>query len=417
VAEKIRLTKKIIDLTPVPKSGVIFLYDSAGPAGLCLCVSHEGTRTWYLYRRIAGRPVRLKLGRYPDATVEAARKLAEEAAGKIAAGRDIQAEKKKTKRGLITWSDVFARFLNEHAKVHKKTWKEDQANDRRYLEDWSSQPFQSFTRQDIASKHREIGGTAPTSANRVLSLVSKVFNFAEEVGLWDRANPARKIKKYREQSRDRFVTADEMPALVKAIRAYPDPTLRDFFLICLATGARRANVLEMAWADIDPQLQTWRIPDTKSGEPVLLPLVPEAQKILSERKQISGDPPSSPFVFPGRGITGHLVEPKKAWKEVLTKAGLSGIKIHDLRRTLGSWQAAAGVSLPVIGKSLGHRTTTATAVYARLNLEPVRQAVSVAVAAMSLNAISAPEPEMKEPQDPGGKAAKKPIQKRPKKGS
>jgi integrase len=89
-------------------------------------------------------------------------------------------------------------------------------------------------------------------------------------------------------------------------------------------------------------------------------------------------------VFPGRGKTGHLVEPKTAWARILKRAGLQNLRLHDLRRTLGSWQAATGASLPIIGKSLGHKSLAATQVYARLNLDPVRAAVNTATDAMLL---------------------------------
>ena len=117
-----------------------------------------------------------------------------------------------------------------------------------------------------------------------------------------------------------------------------------------------------------------RIPETKSGEPVTLALPPAAMTILQTRKVDS----SSEWVFPGKGATEHLMEPKTAWKRIIARAGIKDLRIHDLRRTLGSWQAAAGSSLPIIGKSLGHKSLGATQIYARLNLDPVRASVNKA---------------------------------------
>jgi len=105
-------------------------------------------------------------------------------------------------------------------------------------------------------------------------------------------------------------------------------------------------------------------------------LSPEAVVVLDARKD------SGVFVFPGDGVTGHIVEPKKAWATLLKTAGIEDLRIHDLRRTLGSWQARTGASLPIIGKSLNHKTHQATAIYARLDLDPVRQSVNTATAAM-----------------------------------
>lgn len=393
MTEKVKLTKAVIEKLVPPSSGRVFLYDSS-IVGLCICLTNTGTKTWYLYKKMNGKPVRLKLGRWPAVTVEAAKTLAMEAAGRMARGEDIQAARAAKRQKETTWGELFAKYLEEHAKIHKKTWREDEANNRRNLADWTERPLSSFSRPVIAEKHRQIAaGGATTTANRILSLVSKVFSFADEAGLWVERNPCKGIKKFKEVERDRFVQPNEMPVLLLQIQKYPNETLRDYFLICLLTGARRANVFTMKWVDVDLQQGIWRIPDTKSGEAVRIALAPEAQKILCDRKK---NCERSEYVFPGRYGKSHLKEPKKAWAKILEQSGLKDLKIHDLRRTLGSWQAAAGVSLITIGKSLGHRTTTATAIYARMNLDPVRESVSAAVTAM----MTAGKKGTK-PQDPG----------------
>src|SRR6185503_5001402 len=88
------------------------------------------------------------------------------------------------------------------------------------------------------------------------------------------------------------------------------------------------------------------------------------------------------YVFPGSGKSGHLEEPKKGWQRILTRAGIADLRIHDLRRTLGSWQAKQGASLAIIGKSLNHKNQNTTAIYARLDLDPVRDSVNTATSAM-----------------------------------
>lgn len=88
------------------------------------------------------------------------------------------------------------------------------------------------------------------------------------------------------------------------------------------------------------------------------------------------------YVLPGNGRTGHLVEPKKGWSHILKDAGIENLRIHDLRRTLGSWQAITGASLTIIGKSLNHKSPQTTAIYARLDLDPVRASVKKATNAI-----------------------------------
>jgi integrase len=156
-----------------------------------------------------------------------------------------------------------------------------------------------------------------------------------------------------------------------------DP-MGDFFLLALLTGARRANVQAMRKSEISLSEGVWRIPMTKNGTSQNVTLSPEAMAVLASRMEsVEGD-----FIFPGTGRTGHLVEPKTAWARILKNASLENLRIHDLRRTLGSWQAKSGASLTIIGKSLNHKTHQATAIYARLDLDPVRQSVNTATAAM-----------------------------------
>jgi len=136
----------------------------------------------------------------------------------------------------------------------------------------------------------------------------------------------------------------------------------------------------MRWQDIDLNEAIWRIPKTKNGDALNVPLTPESLTILEARKKQKIV--NAIWVFPGDGKTGHLVEPKKAWAAILQNAGIEELRIHDLRRTLGSWQARQGTSTAIIGKSLGHRSQQATAIYARLDIDPVRQSMEQATAGM-----------------------------------
>jgi integrase len=113
-----------------------------------------------------------------------------------------------------------------------------------------------------------------------------------------------------------------------------------------------------------------------------IPLVAPVVEILLRRKQLA----RSIFVFPGSGKAGHLVEPKSGWTRIIHRAGLKDVRIHDLRRTLGSFQAIGGASTAIIGKSLGHKNPQSTSIYSRLSLDPVRKSVEAAVELMQTSA-------------------------------
>ncbi len=230
----------------------------------------------------------------------------------------------------------------------------------------------------LAKIHSTIGKTAPYGANRALALISSLYSYARERKLFTGQNPAQGIKKFPEDSRDRFLQSDELPRFFQAIAEEENETIRDYVLLSLLTGARRSNVMAMQWAEVNLDRGEWRIPTTKNGTPQTVTLSPEAIDVLTNRKPSE----RAQFVFPGDGKSGHLIEPKKGWKRLLERAGIDDLRIHDLRRTLGSWQAKSGASLAIIGKSLNHKNTSTTAIYARLDLDPVRESVNTATSAM-----------------------------------
>ena len=149
--------------------------------------------------------------------------------------------------------------------------------------------------------------------------------------------------------------------------------------------------------------------ESKSKEPLLCVLAPQAVEILKSRQDDNAARPAderSAYVFPSWGGTGHVTEPKAAWKRIIDRAGIKDLRLHDLRRTLGSWQAAAGASLSIIGRSLGHKNVATTAIYARLDIDPVRASVNTAAeaimaAANGMKALPAPaggKPQARKPK-------------------
>jgi len=144
-------------------------------------------------------------------------------------------------------------------------------------------------------------------------------------------------------------------------------------------GPRRGELLCARWPDVDLAARTWRLPTTKAGRPHLLPLPTPAVTILESLP--SRD--QADWLFPSpAAASGHLEEPKKAWQRIRDRAQVPDVRVHDLRRTLGSWLAASGYGLPLIGRVLNHTQPATTAVYARLDLEPVRQALEQTAKAM-----------------------------------
>lgn len=377
----LNFTKAAIERLPLPGPRTRAVYRDTKTAGLQLRVTSNGVKTFSIFRRIrGGPPERITLDRFPGMTVEQARTEAAKANAEIAAGGN-PAEVKRAVKGEPTFADLFNAYLERHSKPHKRTWREDEAKCRDYLaKPLGGRKASHITRQQVAAIHDRITVDGhPVMANRVLALVSSVFGWGISKSLCE-ANPAKGIKRNSETSRDRFLQADELPRFFEALNKEPNDSMRDYFLLSLLTGARRSNVLAMRWADVNFKRAEWRIVRTKNNEPATVTLSPEALAILRQRKPAESE--RAIYVFPGPGKRGHLVEPRKGWERVLERAGISDLRIHDLRRSLGSWQARTGASLAIIGKSLGHKTAQATQIYARLDLDPVRASVNSATAAM-----------------------------------
>ncbi len=361
---------------PVPDRGRQYHYDEKA-AGLCLCVTSADSRTFYLYRKIDGRPERIRLGKFPETSIDAARKTAAELVGEIAAGRDPASER-RARRTSPTLANLFTHWMETHAKLHKKSWQEDERQYRAFLKPWAGRRLGKIKKTDVQALHAKVGKASGIyAANRLLALLRAMFNKAGDLG-WTGANPTAGVRKFKESSRDRFLQPEELKQFFMAL-ADEEPIFRDFFVLALFTGARRSNVQAMRWEEINFQAAVWRIPDTKGGQPVIVPLVEPAVSILRSRLEASD---GSPWVFPTHSKVGHLVEPKTAWKRICEKASLRNLRVHDLRRTMGSWQVATGATLPIIGKMLGHTQESTTAIYARLQVDTVRESAEKAVAAM-----------------------------------
>ena len=375
---ELNFTKKTLDNLPLPEGSKkrLHFYD-AKEAGLVIQVTPAGRKTFQFYKWYEGKPLRVTIGLYPDMSIEQARKKAQKLKSDLADGID-PAEEKRRRRQEMTFAELFEIYMDRHAKPRKRSWQDDLNNFRLYLEPFGKKKLSEIRKSHISAIHARIGKKHKITANRVLALISSVFGRAIEFGLYEDLNPCRGIRKFPEKSRERFLQADELPRFFKALDEEPNETLRDYIFISLLTGARRSNVLAMRWNELNLKRCTWTIPRTKNGDPQTVTLTPEAIEILKDRKKRA----TSIFVFPGKGKSGHLIEPMKGWRRILERASIRDLRIHDLRRTLGSWQAITGSSLPIIGKSLNHKNASTTAIYARLNLDPIRESVQRATVAM-----------------------------------
>ncbi len=430
--QKINFTKAAIERIKPPvkpegkKSTVYDKYYDLKEKGLVLMATSGGAKTFYLYKKVQGKPERVRLGSFPDMKVEQARKAAVANRNIINEGKNPNVEKKKI-RQEITFGELFNDYMEKYSKKMKRSWKYDEREVNKFLSHWFSRKVSSISKIEIQELHQRIGEQSGIyQANRILERIRAIYNKGIEWGL-EIANPSIGIKKFKEQSRERFLQADELPAFWQAVAEEENETARDYVIISLLSGARKSNVLAMRWEQINLERMIWTIPVTKNGESQEVPITPEMLEVLEPRRQgkFYG------WVFPSKSsASGHLADPKKAWRRILEHAtlliwqrnkeigtfinsvqvnmpsdytpnqlfhqalkqaerqniilptGVTDVRLHDLRRTLGSWQANTGATTAMIGKSLGHKSQQATAVYERLNIDPIRESVERATEAM-----------------------------------
>lgn len=327
-------------------------------------------------------------------TAEQARTMAQQWLGHISQGEDPLAKQQAMKKAP-TVSELAERYLNEHARVKKKpgSIRPDEYNIRCHiLPALGKQKVSDVTRANIAELHYAMRET-PGAANRVLALLSKMFNLAEQWGYRpDHSNPVRHIERYKEKRFERFLSAEEIArlgeVLAEAERTQSEyPSVIAAIWLLIFTGARLSEILELQWDDVDFDNACLRLPDSKSGAKVIYLSAP-ALSVLDHIDRHE----NNPYVIVGREPLSHLVNLRKPWARIRAKAGLDDFRLHDLRHSFASVGAGLGVSLPIIGKMLGHTQAATTQRYAHLAADPVKEAtdkIGETIAAALLGGASA----------------------------
>ena len=373
---RFRFTKRVLEtLVSKHEKRPTDFYDDSN-RGLMLRVSPKGLKTFYLLRKVSGKTERIHLGRFPETTIDQARKRSAKINMELDAGVNPN-EIKRQKRSEMIVNDIFDIYFSRHLKPHTKRpdkmqWHYDFYLKRRI----GNKKVSEITRLLVSKIHTDIGtNNGPPTANRVLALIKAMFNKALEWGVLDIPNPAHYVKKYREVPRDRLLTLDELKRLVEAIVAEENSAVRDFFLILILTGVRRGNASSMRWQDLNLDAGLWRIPDTKIGEPLTIPLAPQVVQILNVRRKVS----LGVHVFPGTGKSGHFEEPKRAWARILKRAEIENLRVHDLRHAFGSYMAMSGANQFLIRDAMGHKTIQSSSRYVQNSIESIRSAIERSV--------------------------------------
>ena len=360
-------------------------YPDARCQGLALWVKPTGRRVWVLDYRVNGRQRRLTLGRAETLPADEALKLARRHRVNVDHGHDPLAEREAARRAdaaNVTLTTFFDKYLHEYATLKKKP--RSVADDRWMFERNIKQPLgrlrvPDITQHDAARLHRQLTARpAPILANRAIALLSTMMSLAERWGMRSpNSNPCQFVERNPEHKTHRFLTSAQLLALgatltesekaSKDADEYEHPFIIAALRLLVLTGCRKSEVLTLKWADVDLERGWLDLPTSKTGRK-LITLNAPAMQLLANL------PRSSEYVFPGRSAGKPLVGIGHVWERIRTRAGLTGVRLHDLRHSFASTAAGLGASLPIIGALLGHTTAQTTSRYAGLADDPRRVA-------------------------------------------
>jgi integrase len=367
-----KLTKRSVEKLPVLDQDYI-TFDSE-VNGFGVRVMPSGRRSYMVQYRSGGRTRRIAISQHGAVTVELARKKAKELLGSVAAGQN-PAEVLALHRGAPTVASLGARFLREHVAVRCKP---STASEYRRAVELFINPAMGnhkvvdVARADIAKLHhglREI----PYQANRVLQVLSKMFTLCEVWGLRpDGSNPCRHVPKFREEKRERFLSAPELRRLGDTLAEFERSGQESVhvvgaFRLLLLTGCRLGEIQTLRWSYVTARYL--ELPDSKTGAR-RIPLPPAAQVVLASLPRFDGNP----FVICGAVDGQHITDLQRPWRRIRAAAGLQDMRIYDLRHTYASNAVANGMPIQMVGKLLGHTQIQTTMRYAHLADDPVLRA-------------------------------------------
>ena len=364
------LSKRVVDRLSVNgKDGIFWDPDLAG---FGVRVYPSGKKVFVVQTRAFGRSKRATLGTHGKLTPEQARKNAAAVIARIKKGQPLVPPEPAP---VPSVAELAERYQREYVEMHCKpaTVSHYGLMLRQHIVPALGEHLVAeVEHKDILSFHNGLHHM-PTVANRAVDILVKMFNLADAWG-WRPAgtNPCRGVSRFKVEKHERFLTREELYRLGQALRVAPAERLASThgaaaIRLLVLTGCRRNEILGLRWDDLNFETGEMRLRDSKTGAR-MVPLPPKSAEVFAGLSRT----PDNPWVFPGRKKGTRLVNLNDSWDRVRKRAGLDGVRLHDLRHSYASRALALGESLPMIGDLLGHRKVNTTARYAHLARDSVR---------------------------------------------
>jgi integrase len=400
-----KLVKRNIDSIATPEKLLLVRDDEL--SGFSLRVCANGRKVFFAQYRVgggrAGRQRKVTIGVYGKITAEDARAKAREILAKAHLGEDFAEERDKIRESktvaqlIDAWSkDGVLTNRRTGARRSKVNVAGEIALANHHIRPLvGSRKLDSLTKGDIQRLRTQIAtGESRTSrkgrkrglikvsggdgtATRTIRLLSSILSYAVDMGLIA-SNPALGVKLAPGGQRHRYLSPEELRRLGAVLdqptNSQAAATAATIIRLLILTGARRGEIEGLKWSEVDFQFGMLRKETSKTGAKVI-PLARAALQILEDQRQWASG--NQLWVFPGQRGEGHFDSLNKEWSRIRIAAGISDVRLHDLRHTYASFGAAGGVGLPLIGGILGHRQASTTQRYAHLADTPLRAAANV----------------------------------------
>ncbi|CAK7255595.1 MULTISPECIES: site-specific integrase [unclassified Shinella] len=373
-------------------------YFDADLAGFGFYRTTTGTGTFFVeYRPIAGgAKKRLKLGRVGALKANEAREAARKAIAHAGLGKDL-ARGRADERASLTVKELVQKYVDEFVEPNKKKASTDfyKISLKKYVgPHLGTQKAVALARVDVQRAHASMTKEARIAANRAIKLLSAAYGWGAKNGYVPEGfNPASGIDLNKEEGRERFLSTDEMKRLGEALReaetiGFPvnagdakhapkgqritfHPSVTGAIRLIMLTGCRLREILHLRWDEVDSERGLLFLPDSKTGRKTVV-LSTAALAVLKEMPRVGI------YVVAGASAGEEDEKPradlKKPWSAVTKRAGLDGLRIHDLRHSFASVGAWSGLGLPVIGSLLGHADVSTTQKYAHIADDAARRA-------------------------------------------
>ena len=379
------ITKSSLEKLPIPKQvtpgkTVQNKYYDDKLKGFGVRVTSGGTKAFFVEKKIrhTNKVKRITIARYPELTVEQARQEAQKYIGKMVTGFDPSPTVERQKNAVAehlktlqatTLEQAFEDYLESKARLKPKTVEDYRSVMTYCLKDWFSTPLLEISEEVVVEMHARISDYSKARANYAMRVLRAVCNFA--ISYYKGAdrkpiftfNPAIALKGrwHHIERRQTVIKPYQLEAWFKAVIELDEtaPTskaeiVKDYVLLLIFTGLRRQEAAGLKWLDVDFHDRTIKVTETKNHKTHTLPCSDYLIEILNRcRERCRLESPNSPFVFPGSGANGYIVEPKKQMNRIIESSGVK-FCIHDLRRSFATYANALEIPYVTIKTLLNH---------------------------------------------------------------